>query len=385
MRNDLLESAVKRRITVGVVFGGRSGEHEISIRSAESIIGALDPERYRVIPIAITREGRWMTLQRATVEPGFSAATVMSEADQAVAIPGDPTYRGLACLGADGSLTEMIPLDIVFPVLHGTYGEDGTIQGLLEMADIPYVGCGVLAAATGMDKVIMKLLFGEAGLEGVPFLPVLRADWEAHPEETVIRIMAEIGFPCFIKPANLGSSVGISRATNPESLRKALALAARYDRKLIVEHGVEAREIEVSVLGNDQPVASLPGEIVPRHADFYDYQAKYLDADGARLVIPADLDQPLITELQAQAIRAFQAIDGSGLARVDFFLERVTNRILVNEINTMPGFTSISMYPKLWEASGLAYPDLVDRLITLAFERFAEKSRNVTSHATDAA
>jgi D-alanine-D-alanine ligase len=248
------------------------------------------------------------------------------------------------------------------------------------MADIPYVGCGVLASSTGMDKVIMKLLFEEAGLDGVQFISVLRAHWEAQPDEIESRIMAEIGFPCFVKPANLGSSVGISRAIDREGLRQSLALAARYDRKIIVEQGVDAREIEVSVLGNDQPVASVPGEIVTRSAGFYDYEAKYLNANGAVLVIPVDLGPEIVERIQRDAIRAFQAIDGSGLARVDFFLERSTNRLLVNEINTMPGFTSISMYPKLWEATGIGYSDLIDRLIQLAFERHADKSRNLTSY-----
>jgi len=368
---------VGKRVEVGVIFGGRSGEHEISLRSAESIIRALDRTKYHIVPIAITRDGGWMMTGDETILDPFK---VMERADQPVALLGDPTRPGLACLAADRSVTTVRPLDLVFPVLHGTYGEDGTIQGLLEMADIPYVGCGVLASSTGMDKVIMKLLFEEAGLDGVQFISVLRAHWEAQPDEIESRIMAEIGFPCFVKPANLGSSVGISRAIDREGLRQSLALAARYDRKIIVEQGVDAREIEVSVLGNDQPVASVPGEIVTRSAGFYDYEAKYLNANGAVLVIPVDLGPEIVERIQRDAIRAFQAIDGSGLARVDFFLERGTNRLLVNEINTMPGFTSISMYPKLWEATGIGYSDLIDRLIQLAFERHADKSRNLTSY-----
>ncbi len=366
----------QRPVRIGIIFGGRSGEHQISLRSAESVINALDQTRYEVIPIGITREGSWVI---AADGQRLTPFEVMARAEQKVALLGDPTRRGLACFSSDGTIVETIPIDIIFPVLHGTYGEDGTIQGLLEMADIPYVGCGVLASSTGMDKVIMKLLFEEAGLEGVTFISVLRAHWEAQPEEIEKRIIGEIGFPCFVKPANLGSSVGISRATDQETLRKALALAARYDRKLIVEQGVDAREIEVSVLGNDQPIASLPGEIVPQSAQFYDYEAKYIHAHGADLVIPVQIEQSLISQIQEMAIRAFQAIDGSGLARVDFFLERGTDRLLINEINTMPGFTSISMYPKLWEASGVRYSDLLDRLISLAFERHAEKSRNVTT------
>lgn len=367
---------VGKRIELGVIFGGRSGEHEISLRSAESVLNAIDQEKYNVTPIAINREGGWMTTSDVGILNPFE---VMAKADQPVAVLGDPTRRGLAFLAADRTVAAIRPLDVVFPVLHGTYGEDGTIQGLFEMADLPYVGCGVLASSTGMDKVIMKLLFEEAGLDGVQFISVLRAHWEAQPDEIESRIMAEIGFPCFVKPANLGSSVGISKATNREELRLSLALAASYDRKLIVEQGVDAREIEVSVLGNDDPVASLPGEIVTRSSQFYDYRAKYLDDTGATLVVPVSLEPELIRRIQGDAIRAFQAIDGSGLARVDFFLERGTDRLLVNEINTMPGFTSISMYPKLWEASGLRYSYLVDRLIQLAFERHAEKSRNLTT------
>lgn len=367
---------MSRKTQVCVIFGGRSGEHEISLLSAQSVINALDPDKYQILPVAITREGRWIA---SSDERLLAPEEVISCADQTVALLGDPTRRGLAIIDSDGNLSGIRPINVVFPVLHGTYGEDGTIQGLLEMADIPYVGCGVLASSSGMDKVIMKFLFEEAGLESVPFISVMRSHWEAQPAEIESRIIAEIGFPCFVKPANLGSSVGISRASDQASLSSALEIAARYDRKLIVEQGVDAREIEVSVLGNDLPIASLPGEIVPRTAEFYDYNAKYLDADGARLVIPAEVAPELIDRLKAQAVRAFQAIDGAGLARVDFFLERGTDRLLINEINTMPGFTSISMYPKLWEASGIGYGELIDRLIELAFERHAEKSRNITS------
>ncbi|MBL8187421.1 MAG: D-alanine--D-alanine ligase, partial [Acidobacteria bacterium] len=300
-------------------------------------------------------------------------------ADQHVAIFGDPTEKGLARIGGEKGAEQRDKLDVIFPVLHGTYGEDGTIQGLLEMADVPYVGCGVLGSAAGMDKVVMKRLFREAGLPIVEFFHFLRSQWEADPLLVELRVAEELGFPCFVKPANLGSSVGISKATDAKSLNVAIALAAKYDRKIIVERGVDAREIEVSVLGNDEPAASLPGEIVPQSAEFYDYEAKYISSDGARLEIPANLSKEQTTEIQQLAIRAFQAIDGSGLGRVDFFLEKQTGKLLLNEINTMPGFTSISMYPKLWEASGLPYSQLLDRLIELAFERHREKSRNVTS------
>jgi D-alanine-D-alanine ligase len=372
-----LGKTLSKKLAVGVIFGGRSGEHEVSLRSAESIINALDRDKYEVIPIAITKQGKWLASSEAT---NLLPNAVIRNADQRVAIFGDPTERGLARFSSEGGDGRRDRIDVVFPVLHGTYGEDGTIQGLLEMADVPYVGCGVLASAAGMDKVVMKRLFREAGLPIVEFTHFLRAQWEAGQRKVEERVVAEIGFPCFVKPANLGSSVGISKAVDAESLGAAIALAAKYDRKIIVERGVDAREIEVSVLGNDGAIASLPGEIVPQTAEFYDYKAKYIDDNGARLVIPAELSSELIAEIQRLAIRAFQAIDGAGLARVDFFLEHGTRRLIVNEINTLPGFTSISMYPKLWEASGLGYSQLIDRLIELAFERHREKSRNVTSY-----
>lgn len=364
------------KLRVGVIFGGRSGEHEVSLRSAESVINALDRDKYDVVPIAITKQGKWLASSEAT---NLLPSAVMESADQRVAIFGDPTEKGLARFTGPAQTDERDKIDVIFPVLHGTYGEDGTIQGLLEMADVPYVGCGVLGSAAGMDKVVMKRLFREAGLPIVEFTHFLRTQWEADPLLVELRIANEIGFPCFVKPANLGSSVGISKATDAKSLNEAIQMAARYDRKIIVERGVDAREIEVSVLGNDEPVASLPGEIIPQSADFYDYKAKYVDANGARLMIPADLSEEQTTEIQRLAVEVFQAIDGAGLGRVDFFLERETGKLLVNEINTMPGFTSISMYPKLWEASGIGYSELIDRLIELAFERHREKSRNVTS------
>jgi D-alanine-D-alanine ligase len=368
---------LSKKVKVGVIFGGRSGEHEVSLRSAESIINALDRERYDVVPIAITKQGKWLASSEAT---NLLPSSVIESADQHVALFGDPTERGLARFSRQGSLPEHDRVDVYIPVLHGTYGEDGTIQGLLEMADVPYVGCGVLASAAGMDKVVMKRLFHEAGLPIVDFTHFLRTQWETRPQKIEALVNEQIGFPCFVKPANLGSSVGISKAINSKSLSEAIALAATYDRKIIVEKGINAREIEVSVLGNDEPVASLPGEIIPQTAEFYDYKAKYIDHQGARLIVPAEVSREITAEIQRLAIRAFQSIDGSGLARVDFFLERHTDKLIVNEINTMPGFTSISMYPKLWEASGISYSTLIDRLIELAFERHREKSRNVTSY-----
>jgi D-alanine-D-alanine ligase len=349
----------------------------VSLRSAESVINALDRNKYEVVPIAITKQGKWLASSEAT---NLLPSAVMKTADQSVAIFGDPTRQGLARFTHEGQPDSREQLDVVVPVLHGTYGEDGTIQGLFEMADIPYVGCGVLASSAGMDKVIMKRLFREAGLPIVDYTHFLRTQWEAESQKLEARVIEKIGFPCFVKPANLGSSVGVSKATDAKSLTQAIDLAARYDRKIIVECGVDAREIEVSVLGNDEPLASLPGEIVPVTAEFYDYKAKYIDDNGARLMIPAELPAQTITEVQQLAVRVFQAVDGSGLARVDFFLERATGKLIVNEINTMPGFTSISMYPKLWEASGIPYGQLIDRLIELALERHREKSRNVTSY-----
>jgi D-alanine-D-alanine ligase len=357
---------------VGVIFGGRSGEHEVSLRSAESVINALDKSRYEVVPIGITQEGRWLISGDAKA---MLPERVMASNDhRQVAIIGDPTRRGLTRL--DAGVSE--PLDVVIPVLHGTYGEDGTIQGLLEMAGVPYVGCGVLASATGMDKVVMKQLFAQAGLTVVDYEWFLRSSWEEDPGAVIKRIAGRLGFPVFVKPANLGSSVGISKAGDREELRAAINDAARYDRRVIVERAVAGREIEVSILGNDRPEASLPGEIITGH-EFYDYEDKYIDT-ASRTEVPARLPKKITGRIQRDAVRAFQAIDGSGLARVDFFVERGTSRVIINEINTMPGFTSISMYAKLWEASGVSYTELVDRLIALALERHRDRSRNLTSY-----
>lgn len=360
------------KIRVGVIFGGRSGEHEVSLRSAESIINAIDKNKYEVVPIGITTQGRWLVPGDATAM--LPESVMRAEHHQAVAIIGDPTQRGLKWLDADVSER----LDVVFPVLHGTYGEDGTIQGLLEMAGVPYVGCGVLASATGMDKVVMKQLFTQAGLMVADYEWFLRAAWEASPEAIIKKIARRLGYPVFVKPANLGSSVGISKASDKSELRDAINDAARYDRRIIVERAIVGREIEVSVLGNDEPIASLPGEIVTGH-EFYDYEDKYVDTTS-RTEVPARLPKKTIERIQRDAITAFQTIDGSGLARVDFFVEDATQQVIINEINTMPGFTSISMYPKMWEASGIGYAELIDRLIDLAFERHRDRARNLTSY-----
>jgi D-alanine-D-alanine ligase len=355
-----------------VIFGGRSGEHEVSLRSAESVINAIDKSKYEVVPIAISREGKWLVSGDATAL--LPQSVLGAGHHESVAIIGDPTYQGLQRL--DARATE--PLDVVFPVLHGTYGEDGTIQGLLDMAGVPYVGCGVLASATGMDKVLMKQLFEQASLAVAKYEWFLRSAWEHEPDRVIEQLSSKLGYPVFVKPANLGSSVGVSKASNESELRAAIQDAARYDRKVIVECAIVGREIEVSVLGNDHPIASLPGEIVAGH-EFYDYEDKYLDTTS-RTEVPARLPEKIINEIQAAAVRAFQAIDGSGLARVDFFVENDPQRVVINEINTMPGFTSISMYPKLWKASGIGYSELIDRLIELAIERHRDKARNLTSY-----
>jgi len=374
---------VPKKLRVGIIFGGRSGEHEVSIRSAQAIIEAINPKKFEVVPVAITKEGKWLGPSQSTqllpenIRGLLASGTNEQTGD--VALLGDPSHKGLIAIHKDNSSTVAEKLDVVFPALHGPFGEDGTLQGLLEMADVPYVGCGVLASSCGMDKVTMKSLFAQAGLPICKHTWFLRSQWRANPDKILRKVQSEIGLPCFVKPANLGSSVGVSRAKDKKTLSDAIDLAAEYDRKIIVEVGVDAREIEVSVLGNDEPQASLPGEIVTNSAEFYDYSAKYIDDQAARLEIPAKLPAETIAELQDLAVRAFRAIDGSGLARVDFFVLRNTGQVIVNEINTMPGFTSISMYPKLWEASGIGYSELLDRLIELAFERHREIARNETS------
>ena len=374
-----------KKLRVGVVFGGRSGEHEVSVRSARAIIESIDRKKFDVLPIAITKEGKWLPpadstqLLPANVQPLLVSSQASANGD--VAILGDPSHKGLISLGANAHELPAERLDVVFPVLHGPFGEDGTLQGLLEMADIPYVGCGVLASACGMDKVAMKSLFVEAGLPICKHLWFLRSHWQSNPQQVLRKIKGEIGFPCFVKPANLGSSVGVSRANDKPSLRRAIDLAAAYDRKIIVEEEVDAREIECAILGNDEPRASLPGEYVVHDdaARFLDYTEKYSNTGHVEFVVPARLSKTMIAKLQGLAIRAFQAVDGAGLARVDFFLRRGDKQILVNELNTMPGLTEVSGYPKMWEASGLAFPRVLESLIELAFARHREKSLTKTS------
>jgi D-alanine-D-alanine ligase len=375
-----------KKLRVGVIFGGRSGEHEVSVRSARAVIDALDPRKYEVVPIAITKEGKWLSPAEATrLLPGetkqlLTDKVILEERPPSVFI-GDPSRNGLISRSKDEQRTAAQPLDVVFPVLHGTYGEDGTIQGWLEMVGMPYVGCGVLASSCGMDKVTMKALFKEAGLPICRHTWFLRKAWETDRAPILRRITREVGFPCFVKPANLGSSVGISRATDKSSLERAIELAARYDRKVIVEEGLDAREIECAVIGNEAPEASLPGEYVVRDqaAAFLDYTEKYSGTGHVDFVVPAPLSKALVRRIQRMATRAFQAVDGTGLARVDFFLRRDTHELLINELNTMPGLTDVSGYPQMWAASGTPFPQVMDRLIQLALEHHQEKSRNETS------
>ena len=390
------------KLRVGVLFGGCSGEHEVSLLSAASVMNAMDTSKYEVVPIGITKKGRWVTSGHAermlTGSPekhlragdpeATSSAAVLQRGDSVI-VPPVPTSGGSTSVvpfesdSPDESPARMtgapIEVDVIFPVLHGTFGEDGTIQGLLELADIPYVGAGVLGSAAGMDKEIMKRLFAAAGLPLVKHVTLLRAQWERDEKKAVKLVESKLKYPLFVKPANLGSSVGISKARDRRELAPAIELAAGYDRKIVIEQGVggkkrKARELECSVLGNDEPQASIAGEIVPA-TEFYDYAAKYQD-EGSQLIIPAKITKAEMKRLQEMAIAAFQAVDCSGLARVDFLMDPGTNKIYVNEINTMPGFTSISMYPKLWAASGLEYGKLIDRLIELALERHAEKKKN---------
>lgn len=375
-----------RKLRVGVIFGGRSSEHEVSLRTAASLIEAIDRRKYEVVPIAINKEGKWLPPSLASAllpEPTrrFLSRETLTGAKEDVAIIGDPSRSGLVTFDRSETGMTSQPLDVVFPVLHGPYGEDGTIQGLLEMAAVPFVGCGTLASACGMDKVVMKGLFRNAGLPLCNYVWFPRSDWERQPAEALRRVTREIGFPCFVKPANLGSSVGVSKASDKRSLEQALHLAARYDRRLIVEEAVDAREIECAVMGNDDPKASLPGEyiVLEKSAQFLDYNEKYASTGHVEFVVPAPLSKAITARIQQMAGQAFQAIDGAGLARVDFFLQRSSKKLLVNEINTMPGLTDVSGFPKMWEASGIPFPQVLERLIELALERHQDRARNATS------
>jgi D-alanine-D-alanine ligase len=387
-----------KKLRVGILFGGRSGEHELSLLSAASVLQALDKDKYEVVPIGITKEGRWVSQAYAerllkgehlpeetgrnlrAGDPATTPGAAVLAKGASVIVPPVPSSDSLVPFESLGGTTEHgINVDVIFPVLHGTFGEDGTIQGLLELADIAYVGAGVLGSAAGMDKDIMKSLFAAAGLPIVKHVTLLRSQWEKDPKKVTRAVEKKLKYPVFVKPANLGSSVGISKARDRKELGPAIETAAGYDRKIVVEQGVggkkhKARELECSVLGNDEPRASIGGEIVPS-SEFYDYNAKYLE-EGSQLIIPAKITKKQMKELQEMAVAAFQAVDCSGLARVDFLMDPKSGKIYLNEINTMPGFTSISMYPKLWAASGIEYPELIDRLLQLGLERHREKKKN---------
>ena len=384
-----------KKLRVGVVFGGRSGEHEVSLRSAESILKAIDRKKYEVVPIGIAKNGQWLAGERAQAllageyaQPTLPKTASRKQAHAAAVVAVGEALS--ADVADEMSSLDTGRLDVVFPVLHGTFGEDGTVQGMLEMAGIAYVGSGVLGSAVGMDKDAMKTMFAAAGLPIVKHVTLLRGEWQASPRKCIARVEERLKYPVFVKPANLGSSVGISKVKTRAELGPAITEAAKFDRKIVIEEGVggagrarstgKARELEIAVLGNDDPIASVVGEIVPDR-EFYDYESKYDSSSTSEPIIPARISRTEAKEMRAMAVRAFQACDLSGLARVDFLMEAADPRgtkpakIYLNEVNTMPGFTSISMYPKLWEASGIGYSDLIDRLIQLALERSAERKQ----------
>lgn len=379
MSQDHSDPVTHRRVRVGVIFGGRSAEHDVSLRSALTVMRALEAAGHEVVPIGVTRDGNWLTdgdPMRALQASSPLFALHNGEQPAAGSIVGE--VERLALEAITTSTPALIPsngwagaIDVVFPVLHGPMGEDGTVQGLFELAGIPYVGAGVMASSVAMDKAIAKQLLNQAGIPQVPWLTFLRKEWQRFPEAVAADIARELGFPCFVKPANLGSSIGISKVHGPEELAAALDEASRHDRKIVVERGIDAREMEVSVLGNDEPIASVVGEIVPSR-EFYDYEAKYVD-DNSALLIPADISDEIADEIRDVALRAYRTLDCAGMARIDFLLDRHSGRVYLNEVNTIPGFTSISMYPMLWEASGMSLPELVSRLIGLALERSADR------------
>jgi D-alanine-D-alanine ligase len=376
-----------KKLRVGIIYGGRSGEHEVSIASAAAVVQNLDKQRYEAIPIRIEKDGRWLIADRLPVSS--SAAEVIEQSRSAghrlgrggreahlVAHPGDEQIMTIE-RGTNPAITGLA-LDVVFPVLHGPYGEDGTVQGLLELANIPYVGAGVLPSAVGMDKAVAKLVFAARGLPQADYVVALRSEWKAEPSKITSLVSTRLGYPVFVKPANLGSSVGISKVKREEELAAAIDLAAEFDRKIVIEAAVpNAREIEIAVLGNDHPEVSVPGEVIPSR-EFYDYEAKYLD-DQSRTIIPAELPAAVTARVKDLAIEVFRAVDCAGMARVDFLMDGNTSALYVNEINTIPGFTTISMYSKMWAASGVPYPELLNRLVALARERHTEKQQIRTS------
>jgi D-alanine-D-alanine ligase len=373
------------KLTVGIIFGGRSGEHEVSVRSAKSVIQKIDREKYEIIPIAITKDGKWLNpIDSAAMLPAevheLIAVDLDKHSNEPIALLADTAYSGLTKFSLSSDGPAGLQLDVAFPVLHGTYGEDGAIQGLFEMANVPYIGCGVLASSCGMDKVVMKKLFHDAGLPMCKYIWFLRSEFEADPNKIIARVKGELGLPAFIKPANLGSSVGISKAIDENSLRTAIELAAEYDRKIIVEEALEMREIECAVIGNDTPLASLPGEYIinDESKKFLDYTEKYAGTGNNEFVVPAPVSDDLSERIQQMAIKAFQAVDGSGLARVDFFLRKDRGTLLINEINTLPGLTDASGFPKMWAGSGMPFSEVIDKLVDYALARHQDKLRNKT-------
>ncbi|NNE98064.1 MAG: D-alanine--D-alanine ligase [Pyrinomonadaceae bacterium] len=374
-----------KKINIGIIFGGRSGEHEISIRSANTVIREINRDKYQVVPIAISSEGNWLNpvesieLLPADTQELFSDQIGFFPKNK-IALLGDTGYQGITRLERAEDEERVFNLDVVFPVMHGTYGEDGTIQGLLEMSGIPYVGCGVLASSTGMDKVVMKTLFRDADLPQCEYVWFLRNEWEDNQNLAISQVETKLGYPCFVKPANLGSSVGVTKATDSESLRKGIELAAEYDRKIIVEEHLDMREIECAVIGNDEPLASLPGEyIVHDEANkFLDYKEKYSGTGNNEFVVPALVSPELTKKIKSMSIDAYKAIDGAGFARVDFFLRNDTGALLINEVNTIPGLTEASGFPKMWAGSGRDFSSVIDSLVDYSFERHQDNLRNKT-------
>jgi len=360
------------KVRVAVLFGGQSSEHDVSLRSAETVMGALDPDRYEVVPIGITREGRWLTggdpFAALTATSPLFALDDGSTVEPVQDVSEVPAESAVPALFTGG-------IDVVFPVLHGPMGEDGTVQGLLELTGVPYVGAGVLGSALSMDKAMAKTILAQEGLPQAPWRLITRKEWEDDPDTCTEWAGEILGWPCFVKPANMGSSVGVVKAHDPSEFPTAMREACRFDRRILIEKAIDARELEISVLGNDEPIASIVGEVVPCN-EFYDYNAKYVD-ENSELLVPAPIDRGTMAEIQEMAIAAFRALDLAGMARIDFFMDRNTDQIYINEVNTIPGFTAISMYPRLWQGSGMPLDELVDRLVGLALERSLERRRTV--------
>ncbi|MFO7294759.1 MAG: D-alanine--D-alanine ligase family protein [Clostridia bacterium] len=355
-----------QKLKVAVLFGGQSGEHEVSLMSCASVVKNMDRNKYDIYFIGITKTGRWLLFEGDVedIQSGRWEAT-----SKPIVFPGDPSFKGFFLVD---NPSHIYKVDVVFPIMHGPHAEDGTIQGLLELANIPYVGCDVVASSVAMDKAMAKAVFSSCGLPQGKYLVVLRQQFEQEPQPIIDAIESYLGYPCFVKPSNMGSSVGITKAHDRQELIEGLKEAGRYDRKLVVEAFINGREIECAVLGNNDPQASVLGEIIPCN-EFYDYNAKYFDDGKSQLIIPADLPEEKAQEIRQLAVKAYKALDCSGMARVDFFVDKDTLEVFVNEVNTIPGFTRISMYPKLWEATGVPYSTLIDRLIELALDRFKEK------------